>query len=47
VVEVLAPGTAGHDQTRKLAAYERAGVPEVWLVHPTDRVLTRVLARLD
>ena len=40
VVEVLSPATAGHDQTVKLAAYERAGVPEVWLIHPTDRVLT-------
>ena len=40
VVEVLSPGTAGHDQTVKLAAYERAGVPEVWFVHPTDWVVT-------
>lgn len=40
VVEVLSPATAGHDQTVKLAAYERAGVREVWLVHPTDRVVT-------
>ena len=24
----------------KLAAYERAGVREVWLVHPTDQVVT-------
>ncbi|WP_308364699.1 MULTISPECIES: Uma2 family endonuclease [unclassified Microbulbifer] len=40
VVEVLTPATAGHDQTRKLAAYERARVPEVWLIHPADRVLT-------
>ena len=40
VVEVLSPATAGHDQTVKLAAYERARVPEVWLVHPTDRVVT-------
>lgn len=40
VVEVLSPRTAGHDQTVKLAAFERAGVPEVWLVHPTDRVLS-------
>lgn len=40
VVEVLSPATAGHDQTRKLAAYERARVPEVWLIHPADRVLT-------
>ena len=41
VVEVLSPATAAHDQTRKLAAFERAGVPEVWLVHPADRMLTR------
>ncbi|HRP97896.1 MAG TPA: Uma2 family endonuclease [Rhodocyclaceae bacterium] len=40
VVEVLSPSSAGHDQTVKLAAYERAGVAEVWLVHPTDRVVT-------
>jgi Uma2 family endonuclease len=40
VVEVLSPATAAHDQTVKLAAYERAGVPEVWFVHPTDVVVT-------
>lgn len=40
VVEVLWPASSSHDQTVKLAAYERAGVPEVWLVHPTDRVVT-------
>ena len=40
VVEVLSPATAGHDQTVTLAAYEHGRVPEVWLVHPTDRVVT-------
>lgn len=40
VAEVLSPATAGHDQIVKFAAYERAGVPEVWLVHPTDRVVS-------
>ena len=40
VVEVLSPSSASHDQTIKLVAYERAGVREYWLVHPTDRVLT-------
>jgi Uma2 family endonuclease len=39
VAEVLSPYTAGHDQGVKLAAYERAGVREVWLVHPIDRTL--------
>lgn len=38
-VEVLSPSSASHDQTIKLVAYERAGVREYWLVHPTDRVL--------
>ncbi len=45
VVEVLSPSTASHDQVRKLRAYERAGVREYWLVHPTDRVIT--VYRLD
>lgn len=39
-VEVLSPGTASHDQVRKLRIYERAGVREYWMVHPLDRVLT-------
>jgi Uma2 family endonuclease len=40
LAEVLSPSTASHDQCIKLPAYERAGVPEVWLIHPTDRTLT-------
>ena len=40
VVEVLSPSTASHDQILKLSAYERSGVSEVWLVHPTDRTVT-------
>lgn len=40
VIEVLSPSTASHDQIRKLAVYERVGVPEVWLVHPFDRLLS-------
>jgi Uma2 family endonuclease len=40
VVEVLSPATAAHDQTLKLSAYERAGVPECWFVHPTDGIVT-------
>ena len=39
VVEVLSPSTAKHDQFVKVPAYERAGVREVWLVHPLDRTL--------
>jgi Uma2 family endonuclease len=40
VVEVLSPSTASHDQIRKRRVYERAGVRELWLVHPYDRMLT-------
>ncbi len=39
VAEVLSPSTASHDRTVKLAAYERAGVREVWLIDPIDRTL--------
>jgi Uma2 family endonuclease len=39
-VEVLSPSTAGHDQIKKRQLYERHGVPEYWLIHPVDRVLT-------
>ncbi len=40
VVEVLSPATAAHDQTIKRAAYERAAVPEYWLVDPANRLVT-------
>ncbi len=40
VVEVLSPSTAGRDQIEKRRLYERHGVREYWLVHPTDRLLT-------
>lgn len=45
VLEVISPASASHDQIVKLAAYERAGVPEYWLAHPADRILT--IYRLD
>jgi Uma2 family endonuclease len=40
VAEVLSRSTAMHDQTVKLAAYERAGVREVWIIDPDDRTVT-------
>lgn len=40
VVEVLSPATASHDHVLKRRVYERAGVREYWLVHPTDRIVT-------
>ena len=39
IAEVLSPSTASYDRTTKLSAYERAGVPEIWLIDPTDRTV--------
>jgi Uma2 family endonuclease len=39
IAEVLSPSTARYDRTTKLHAYERAGVPEVWLIDPIDRTV--------
>jgi Uma2 family endonuclease len=40
IVEVLSPATASYDHITKRALYERAGVREFWLVHPTDHIAT-------
>lgn len=40
IAEVLSPSTARYDRTTKLSAYERAGVPEVWLIEPADQTVT-------
>ena len=40
IAEVLSPHTARYDRSVKLPVYERAGVREVWLIHPIDRTLT-------
>jgi Uma2 family endonuclease len=45
IAEVLSPATASHDQIVKVPVYERAGVREVWLIHPTD--LTLAVYRLE
>lgn len=39
VVEVLSPGTKSHDLYRKRDAYERAHVPEYWIVNPREQVV--------
>ena len=40
LAEVLSPSTASYDQVVKLPVYERAGVSEVWLIHPSDQTLS-------
>ncbi len=34
VVEVTSPGSLSHDRVRKFTLYERAGIPEYWIVTP-------------
>ena len=40
VIEILSPDSLARDQREKLLLYERAGVPEYWIVHPTDRTVS-------
>ncbi len=43
IIEVLSPSTAAFDQIEKRAAYERAGVRELWLIEIASGVVTRFL----
>ncbi|MBS0419526.1 MAG: Uma2 family endonuclease [Proteobacteria bacterium] len=45
LAEVLSPGTARYDRRRKIPVYERAGVPEVWLIDFNQR--TAAIYRLS
>jgi Uma2 family endonuclease len=40
-VEVLSPGTARYDRLVKRRHYQRAGVPEYWIVDPDARLVER------
>jgi len=40
-VEVLSPSTARTDRTTKRRRYQRAGIPEYWIVDPDARVIER------
>jgi Uma2 family endonuclease len=39
VVEITSPSTAAKDLREKRAVYERAGVPEYWILSPVEKVL--------
>lgn len=45
IIEVLSPRTAAKDHIDKRLLYERHGVLEYWLVHPTDRLV--IIYRLN
>ncbi|MCX7043966.1 MAG: Uma2 family endonuclease [Candidatus Sumerlaeota bacterium] len=40
VAEIVSPSTAARDQRDKTALYERHGVKEYWILHPSDNTLT-------
>ncbi len=39
VVEILSPATAKKDMREKFHCYEHAGVPEYWIISPTEKTL--------
>jgi Uma2 family endonuclease len=39
VVEILSPSNRGHDTLRKYDKYQKAGVPEYWVVDPENKIL--------
>lgn len=43
VVEVMSPSDRMTDALRKIALYQRAGVPMLWLVEPAPRTITLFL----
>jgi Uma2 family endonuclease len=45
LVEIASPGTATYDRSRKLQAYERAGVPEYWIADPAACTVEVLLLR--
>lgn len=47
IIEILSPATAAKDQIQKVALYEKHGVKEYWLGHPSDRLITVRLVGAD
>ena len=43
VVEVLSPYTSMRNSSKKFRLYQRAGVPEYWLVSPDERAVFRYI----
>jgi hypothetical protein len=40
IVEILSPNNSRRDLKDKFEIYQEAGVPEYWIVHPTDKTLS-------
>ncbi len=39
IIEITSPSTASLDFIKKMSLYERHGVAEYWIVHPTDNIV--------
>ncbi|MCX8490851.1 MAG: Uma2 family endonuclease [Cyclobacteriaceae bacterium] len=40
IIEILSEGNSEHDMVRKRNLYEKSGVKEYWIIHPTTRIVT-------
>jgi Uma2 family endonuclease len=40
VIEIVSPDSVARDMKEKFLLYERVGVAEYWIVHPTDRIVS-------
>jgi len=45
IVEILSPSTRHNDCVLKKALYEKAGVPEYWIVHSDDHTIEQFVLR--
>lgn len=43
VVEILSPSNPEHDLTDKRSLYERAGIPEYWIVFPEEKQVLQLV----
>lgn len=47
IVEILSPSSIDQDRTFKTALYLRSGVPEYWIVDPSEHTLEQLVLRDD
>jgi Uma2 family endonuclease len=39
IIEILSEGNSEHDMVRKRNLYEKSGVKEYWIIHPTTKAV--------
>jgi len=45
LVEILSPSSVDHDRIRKKELYQRAGVPEYWIIDPSEHTLEQLVLK--